>query len=125
MKLRDAKILTDENVSPKVVKFLRDIGLDVLDVKEQNLHGSEDETLLAMALKEQRIIMSHDSDFGTLAINQGKKFHGIIFLRLKSPKPDNAINALNQLFAGDLELQPATILVLEEGRVRIRRPLLE
>ena len=36
MKLQDVKILADENISPKVVAFLRSAGLDVLDVKEQN-----------------------------------------------------------------------------------------
>ena len=36
MKLLDVKILTDENISPKVVSFLRNVGLDVLDVKEQH-----------------------------------------------------------------------------------------
>jgi len=29
------KILTDENVSPRVVSFLRGKGLDVIDVKEK------------------------------------------------------------------------------------------
>ncbi|MBW2430389.1 MAG: DUF5615 family PIN-like protein [Deltaproteobacteria bacterium] len=38
MKLQDVKILADENISPKVVAFLRSAGLDVLDVKEQSWH---------------------------------------------------------------------------------------
>lgn len=34
MKLIQARLLTDENISPKVVEYLRNIGLDVLDTKE-------------------------------------------------------------------------------------------
>ena len=49
MKLQDVKILTDENISPKVVRFLRDVGFDVLDVKEQHWYGQDDEVLLDIA----------------------------------------------------------------------------
>ena len=45
MKLQSIKILTDENISPKVVSALRSLGLDVLDVKEQRWYGKEDEEL--------------------------------------------------------------------------------
>ena len=37
------RILTDENVSPKVVSYLRKKGLDVIDTKEEKWHGKEDE----------------------------------------------------------------------------------
>ena len=124
MKLQSIKILADENISPKVVKFLRDFGFDVIDVKEKNWHGSEDEKLLNIALEEKRFILSHDSDFGTLAINRGKKFYGIIFLRLKNSKSDNVINVLNQILQKNLDIHPGNILVIEERRIRIRSPLL-
>lgn len=37
MKLKSIQILTDENISPKLVKNLRDQGLDVLDIKEEGV----------------------------------------------------------------------------------------
>ena len=43
------KILADENVSPKVVSYLRGKGLDVIDTKEENWQGQEDEFLLEKA----------------------------------------------------------------------------
>jgi len=42
MKLRTLKILTDENISPKVVSFLRQDGFDVLDTKEQQWYGKNE-----------------------------------------------------------------------------------
>ena len=39
MKIDSLHVLTDENISPKVVKCLRDQGLDVLDVKEERWYG--------------------------------------------------------------------------------------
>ena len=125
MNLRDVKILTDENISPKVVGFLRDIGLDVLDVKEQHLYGYEDDAILDIAYQEQRFILTHDSDFGTLAVNMGKPYYGIVYLRLRNLKPANVVRICDQVFHKDLDVSPGTILVIEETRIRIRRPSYE
>ncbi len=93
MKLQDVNIFTDENISPGVVRFLRDIGLDVLDVKEQRWYGRDDEVLLDIAYRDRRFVLTHDSDFGTLAVNEGKPYYGILYLRLKNLKPQNVIRA--------------------------------
>ncbi len=69
MKLLDIKILTEENISPKVAEFPRDICYDVLDVKEQRWYGREDEALLNIACRDHRFGLTHDSEFGILAIN--------------------------------------------------------
>lgn len=41
MKFCEIRILTDENISPKVLTFLRERGIDVIDTKEQNWNGKE------------------------------------------------------------------------------------
>lgn len=71
MKLIDFGLLTDENIDEQIVLFLRNQGFQVKDVKEENLIGSDDVTLLRLAMAENRIIVTHDSDFGTLAIAAG------------------------------------------------------
>lgn len=98
MKLRQAHLLADENISPKVLAYLRSIGLDVLDTKEQRWCGTADEELINRAYREQRFILTHDSDFGTLAINQGKPCYGILYLRIKNLKSINVIRACENLF---------------------------
>lgn len=120
MKLSQAAFLTDENISPKVVACLRNMGLDVLDTKEQLWHGSDDEDLITRAYREHRFILTHDSDFGTLAINQGKSCYGIIYLRLKNLKSVNVVRACEDLFRKNIEIHPHTIWVIEETRIRIR-----
>lgn len=122
MKFHALKILADENISPKVVSFLRQGGLDVLDTKEQHWQGKDDEDLLEIAYREQRFMLTHDSDFGTLAINAGKRYYGIIYLRIRNLKPQNVMNVCEQLFRLDIELFPGAILVVEETRMRIRQP---
>ncbi|MFQ5823857.1 MAG: DUF5615 family PIN-like protein [bacterium] len=49
MIIQKIKILSDENISPKVVAFLREYGSDILDTKEQGWFGKEDEELLNIA----------------------------------------------------------------------------
>lgn len=120
MKLTTIKILADENVSPKVVAYLRSIGLDILDVKEQQWFGKTDADLLEIAYAAQRFVLTHDSDFGELAMNEGKCCYGILFLRLKNLKPMHVIHVCQRLFEKNLDLLPGTILVIGDSRVRIR-----
>ncbi len=53
MKIHNIKILTDENISPKVVKCLRDLGHDVLDIKEKQWYGRNDEEIINTAFQQQ------------------------------------------------------------------------
>ncbi len=71
MKLRDFPLLTDENISPIVVEYLRNEGFDVLDVTENGWQGDSDFEQLNRAYSEGRIAVTHDGDFGSLAVLNG------------------------------------------------------
>lgn len=122
MKLLIVKFLTDENISPKVVRALRNLGLDIIDVKERHWCGKEDEELLSIAYQDRRFVFTHDSDFGTLAINEGKPCYGILYLSPKNLQSKNVIRICEQVFNRDMDVYPGTIIVVEETRVRIRHP---
>ena len=77
MKLLEFPILTDENVDADVVAWLRQAGFDVLDVSEQRLFGEADSKLLQLAVASGRIVVTHDADFGTLAVLQGEPIVGL------------------------------------------------
>lgn len=120
MQSSNLRILADENISPRVVSFLRQNGWDVIDVKEENWHGVEDEILLEQAHSDQRFILTLDSDFGSLAINEERAFFGIIYLRLRNLGFSNCIRVLQKLIQLELELAQGMILVIDEARIRIR-----
>ncbi len=120
MKLTSINILADENISPKVVAYLRSLGLDILDVKEQQWFGKTDAELLHIASTEQRFVLTHDSDFGELALNKGKPCYGIVYLRVKNLKPIHVIHVCQRLFEKDVDIVPGTILVIGDVRVRVR-----
>ena len=83
MKISDYGWLTDENVHPDVVAYLRSKGLDVLDVKEQGWHGRSDNELLDEAYRRGRLILTHDGDFGTLAFGSAP----VISVPISSSEP--------------------------------------
>jgi predicted nuclease of predicted toxin-antitoxin system len=87
MKFLSLKILTDENISPKVVSFLREKGIDIIDTKEEKWHGREDEYLLEKAFEDNRFILTHDSDFGTLAVVQPDRAIALLVNSLLAPEP--------------------------------------
>ncbi|MDB5330177.1 MAG: hypothetical protein JWP03_1328 [Phycisphaerales bacterium] len=58
---------TDENVSEAVALGLRRRGFDVTTTKEAGLRGVTDEDQLAYALRESRVMISHDADMLRLA----------------------------------------------------------
>ena len=88
------RFLTDENVAVSVMKKLRNKGYDVKDVKEENLSGFDDEKILSIANKEDRIIITHDRNFANLLNNPYKEHKGVIFLRFGDQSPQNAATKL-------------------------------
>ncbi len=122
-RLAFVKILADENVSPKVVAFLRQKQVDVVDTKEQKWHGKSDEFLLQKAFEDSRFILTHDADFGTLAIKDDKPSFGILYLRLKSPGALNVIKILEKLLELQTSIKPGSLVVIDETRIRVRIPV--
>ncbi len=121
MRPRALRFLTDENVSPLLVAFLRERGHDVLDVKERGWHGTADADLLRKAARSRRVVISHDRDFGTLAINQRQPCFGVLYLRLRDQRAHNAIRVVREFLARNMDIRPGTLIVLQESQARIRR----
>jgi len=66
MKLQELQLFTDENIDTEFLDYLRSKGFNVFDIKENNLSGSMDDVLLALSYEQNRVIITLDSDFGTL-----------------------------------------------------------
>ncbi|MGW8258050.1 MAG: DUF5615 family PIN-like protein, partial [Thermoguttaceae bacterium] len=67
MRINEFAFLADENLHPEVVSFLRSLPCDVLYARD-GLIGSSDSVLMQLACKQQRVVITHDKDFGALAI---------------------------------------------------------
>jgi predicted nuclease of predicted toxin-antitoxin system len=122
LKLWDFKLLTDENIHPAVVQFLRSQGFDVLDVATANLQGGLDVDVLRHAVTEGRVVVTHDSDFGTLAMLAGEPIIGIVYLRPGHIDTKFTTESIHELLRAALDLTPPFILVAHrrDGYVTIR-----
>ncbi len=119
MTILDFKFLADENVHLEVVRFLRDQGCDVFAVRESRLAGSSDEQLLRHAITEDRVVLTHDSDFGALALLADQPPVGIVYLRPGHIDPVFTIETLRVILRQDLTLTRPFILVARRTKDRV------
>lgn len=124
MKALDFPLLADENVHPDVIVFLREAGLDVESISEQGKFGLPDADVLQQANEANRVVLTHDSDFGGMAVF-GAKFTGIIYLRPGHIQADFTIKTLEAIRDNAPEVTPPFILVAERTgdtvKIRVRQ----
>jgi len=115
LKLREFPLLTDENVDPDVVAGLRGLGFDVLDVVQGGRQGASDVDLLRWATSQGRIVVSHDADFGTLAILQHEPLVGLVFLRPGHIDPQFTMATIRAVLNADPDVTPPFVLVAKRS----------
>ena len=89
------KLLIDNAISPVVAKGLADAEYDVVHVRELGMAASADEEILEKALELGRIVVSADTDFGTLlALRQYAKPSFILMRQAANHRPEAQLQVL-------------------------------
>ncbi len=113
------RFLADENVPGDVVVELGAAGHDIVWVRKV-APGSKDEDILALAVREERIILTFDKDFGELAWRAGLPASaGIVLFRLPMP-PATEVGAILAARISERTDWAGHFTVIEPGRVRMR-----
>jgi predicted nuclease of predicted toxin-antitoxin system len=124
VKVLDFPLLADENVHPDVILFLREAGLDIESIAEQGHFGLPDTKVLQQATDAGRVVLTHDSDFGGLAL-LGAKFVGIIYIRPGHIRADFTVRTLEAIRDNAPHVTPPFILVAERTgdlvKIRVRQ----
>ena len=113
-----ASFLADENMTSEVVASTRSAGFDVAWVREL-MPGASDDTIMARALADKRVIITCDKDFGEMAFRQGKDATaGILLLRMRLQSPDAVAKILLSALAQPIDWA-GKFCVVQEGRIRV------
>ncbi|MCA6114862.1 DUF5615 family PIN-like protein [Bradyrhizobium sp. WSM 1738] len=93
-------------------------GNDVVWIRAE-APGSRDQEVLAWAVRDGRILLTFDKDFGELAKASGLPAAcGVILLRIPMPRPDEVGQQLTSLMAR--HDWTGHFSVVEPGRIRMR-----
>jgi predicted nuclease of predicted toxin-antitoxin system len=67
------RFLLDMGLAQRTAEYLRGHGYDAVHLREQGLQRLSDQSIVAKALAEGRVILTHDLDFGRIvALSRGQ-----------------------------------------------------
>ncbi len=76
------RFLFDEGLPFRLAAFLEAQGHDVTIVGRDHPHALDDREVLAIAVRERRILLTNDKDFGELVVRDKLPHAGVILFRL-------------------------------------------
>ena len=117
------KFLIDQNISEKVAQKLQELGHDAVSVASYGLSEADDLVIFERAAEEDRVVVSSDTDFGTLLAKRQESKPSIILFRLFSTNQRASEQvALIRVNLANIEtdLLEGSIVVIEPSQIRIR-----
>jgi predicted nuclease of predicted toxin-antitoxin system len=115
------RFLADESCDFAVVRALRASGYDITAVSEITPRA-KDSNVISLAVREERILLTEDKDFGRLVYAHGQKTLGVIFLRY----PNSARKQISKDVVKFVKQQRERLIgcfnTIQPGRIRIHQP---
>jgi predicted nuclease of predicted toxin-antitoxin system len=113
------RILVDENIPVMTVARLRDLGHDVKDIRGTREQGLPDEDLWALALAEDRLLITTDKGFTG---RRNDRHGGILVVRLRQPNRNRIDSAVLLAMARFRDRQwPGLLVVVRDQTMSVSR----
>jgi predicted nuclease of predicted toxin-antitoxin system len=114
------RFLADESCDFQVVRALRAAGHDVVAVSEIAA-GADDPTVIEMAVREDRVFITEDRDFGQLVYSAGKPARGVILLRFPSTARATLAATVVDFVTQHGAQLAESFVVIRPGQIRLAR----
>ena len=108
------RFLVDANLSPRLAVSLTEAGHDAVHVAGLGMSRATDIEILEVADRDDRVVVSADTDFGTLLAMGNRRSPSVLLLRLGSPRRTEQLTAVLHLNL------PAVLEALGAGSVVVR-----
>ena len=113
------KFLLDMGISPETGKYLIKLGHNAVHLIDEAMDRSSDSEIMDKALDEQRIILTHDLDFGRLLAFSGERLPSVVTFRLKNMRPENVNQFCERVIDRFSDvLEKGTILSVGDRKIR-------
>ena len=113
------RFIVDESTGAAVVRHLRAAGHDVLAVTDA-MPQAGDPDILARAVRERRVVVTNDKDFGELVFRDGQAHGGVLLLRLQDESSANRVRVVRTVLERYASRLSNSFIVATDGYVRIR-----
>ncbi len=112
------RFLADESCDFDVVRALRRAGFDVFSISE-SIPRAEDSEVIELALREKRILLTEDKDFGRLVYSYGQETLGVVFLRFPTFARKQISRDVLNMVKQQGEKLVGSFVTVQPGRIRI------
>jgi predicted nuclease of predicted toxin-antitoxin system len=116
------KFLLDMGLARSTAEFLRRHGHDAVHLREQGLQQFVDWRIVEKARAEERVILTHDLDFGRIIALSRQRLPSMVLFRLSDMRP-SAVNAyLSEVLQhAATELKDGALISVSDRAIRVRK----
>lgn len=117
------KFVIDEDISRLTGKVLEQSNYTVLDIRDYNLRGSNDDIIFKFAQDNSAVLLTGDLGFANILKFPLNSHYGIVVLHFPNAMSTSRINqilitSLSSLSEKDY---PGNLIIIEPDRIRIKR----
>ena len=115
------KLLIDMNLSPAWVAALNELGWNAIHWSDIGEPQAPDEAIMAWAVQNERVVFTHDLDFGTMLALSGATAPSILQVRTQDVMPQHLADLVAAtLRQHEADLSSGALVVVDERRARVR-----